>query len=319
MAGKGPGKAFRSGVSLISLHEMFPSEESARDWFAGIRWPDGRHCPRCGSTRTSAPDGVLTYWCSDCRRRFSVRTGSVLECSRLPLRMWAIAIYLFVTSLKGVSSMKLHRDLEITQKSAWFVLHRIRKAFEAVGPQVRLSGPIEADETYFGGKRKNMSNAKRRALRKAGAGRGSVGKTAVVGVRDRASRQVRAKVVAKTDKSTLQGFVVENADPKATVYTDEASAYEGMPFDHEAVKHSVSEYVRGMAHTNGIESFWATLKRGHTGTYHQMSPKHLQRYVDEFAGRHNVRNEDTLAQMHGVVARFVGKRLMYAELISEKS
>ena len=243
----------------------------------------------------------------------------MLECSRLPLRMWAIAIYLFVTSLKGVSSMKLHRDLEITQKSAWFVLHRIRKAFEAVGPQVRLSGPIEADETYFGGKRKNMSNAKRRALRKAGAGRGSVGKTAVVGVRDRASRQVRAKVVAKTDKSTLQGFVVENADPKATVYTDEASAYEGMPFDHEAVKHSVSEYVRGMAHTNGIESFWATLKRGHTGTYHQMSPKHLQRYVDEFAGRHNVRNEDTLAQMHGVVARFVGKRLMYAELISEKS
>lgn len=237
----------------------------------------------------------------------------MLECSRLPLRMWAIAIYLFVTSLKGVSSMKLHRDLEITQKSAWFVLHRIRKAFEAVGPQVRLSGPVEVDETYMGGKRKNMSKSKRAKLK----GRGSVGKTAVIGVRDRVTRQVRAKVVSKTDKPTLQGFVVEHTDPDATVYTDDASAYEGMPFDHEAVKHSVSEYVRGMAHTNGIESFWATLKRGHTGTYHQMSPKHLQRYVDEFAGRHNVRNEDTLVQMHGVVARFVGKRLMYADLISE--
>ena len=309
--GSGPGKSHRIGVSLVALQELFPDEVAARDWFAGIRWPDGRHCPRCGSTRTSAPDGVLTYWCSDCRRRFSVRTGSVLECSRLPLRMWAIAIYLFVTSLKGVSSMKLHRDLEITQKSAWFMLHRIRKAFEMMGPV--LQGPVEVDETYIGGKRASMSKAKRKAIK----GRGPFQKTAVAGVMDRPTNQVRARVVDRVDSPTLQGFIVENVKAGSTVFSDNFTSYIGMPFPHEAVNHSVGEYVRGQAHTQGIESFWAMLKRAHKGTYHKMSRKHLQRYVDEFAGRHNVRNEDTLDQMRDVVARFVGKRLMYADLISD--
>ena len=137
-----------------------------------------------------------------------------------------------------------------------------------------------------------MSNAKRKEL--AGTGRGAVGKTAIVGAKDRATNQVSARVVESTDKPTLQGFVGEHTAPGATVYTDEAAAYEGMPFDHEAVKHSVAEYVRGMAHTNGMESFWSMLKRAHTGTFHKMSPKHLNRYVQEFAGKHNVRESDTL-------------------------
>ena len=215
--------------------------------------------------------------------------------------------------------MKLHRDLKISQKSAWFMLHRLRQAW--AGPASAggtFSGPVEVDESYFGGKRKNMSNATRRQLAEEGAGRGAVGKTAVVGIKDRATNQVSARVMTDTTKPTLQGFVIDHTAPGATVYTDEAAAYEGMPlFLHEAVKHSVAEYVRGMAHTNGVESFWSMLKRAQMGTFHKMSPKHLNRYVQEFAGKHNVRDEDTMAQMVSVAAGLVGRRLMYRQLSSD--
>ena len=313
MAQKAPGKAHREGVTIIELMEMFPSEEVATKWFETQVWPEGRCCGHCGSTRTGEVPNAkpMPYWCSDCRSYFSVRTGTAIERSKIPLRKWAIAIYLEMTSLKGVSSMKLHRDLGISQKSAWFMLHRIRQAWTGPG-NGNFAGPVEVDETYMGGKRKNMSNAKRKEL----AGRGAAGKTAVVGVKDRASNEVRAEVVEHTDKPTLQGFIVEHAAPDAKVYTDEAAAYKGMPFDHEAVKHSVSEYVRGMAHTNGMESFWAMLKRAHTGTYHKLSPKHLNRYVQEFAGKHNMRESVTLAQMASVAAALVGRRLMYRDLVS---
>ena len=188
--------------------------------------------------------------------------------SNVPLRKWAIAIYLYLylTSLKSVSSMKLHRDLEVTQSTAWFMLHRIREAWMPnlrSGGGTPYDGPAEVDENYMGGKRKNMSNAKRREL--ADTGRGAVGKTAIVGVRDRATNQVRANVVGSTDKATLQGFVVGNTAPQAVVYSDEAAAYAGLPREHETVKHSVSEYVRERAHVNGVESSWAMLQRAHTG------------------------------------------------------
>ena len=217
-----------------------------------------------------------------------------------------------MTCIKGISSMKLHRDIKVTQKTAWFMLHRIREAWMSEAGSA-FSGPVEADEAYFGGKRKNMSNTKRKALKDTG--RGGSGKTAVVGLKDRASNQVRAKVVQRTDTETLQGFVVEHTDAFATVYTDESTAYASLPYAHESVKHSVSEYVRGQAHTNGVESFWALLKRGYQGTFHHLSEKHLNRYVAEFAGRHNLRDSNTIDQMAAVVTRLVGKRLMYRELI----
>ena len=179
----------------------------------------------------------------------------------------------------------------------------------------RFAGPVEVDETYFGGKRANMSNTARKKL--ADTGRGTVGKTAVVGAKDRATNQVSAKVVENTDAETLQGFVADHAAKGATVYTDDATAYKGMPFKHEAVKHSVSEYVNGQASTNGIESFWSMLKRAHKGVFHKISPKHLDRYVKEFAGKHNARNADTAAQMVAVAAALVGKRLMYRDLIAD--
>ena len=159
-----------------------------------------------------------------------------------------------------------------------------------------------------------MSKAKRKEL--SGTGRGTAGKTAVVGMKDRDSNKVTAQVVADTDATTLQGFVTEHAAPDATVYTDDHGGYQGMPFEHESVKHSVAEYVRDMAHTNGIESFWSMLKRAHKGTFHKISPKHLQRYVSEFAGKHNVRDSDTIVQMRDTVARLVGRNLLYRDLIA---
>ena len=314
-----PGKHFREGLSLIEVMDMFPDEATATKWFESIVWPTGRCCGKCGGLKTrEANHKTMPYWCTDCRSYFSVRTGTPLAKSNVPLRKWALAIYLCLTSLKSVSSMKLHRDLKVTQSTAWFMLHRIREAWMpklAGCGGAPFAGPVEVDESYFGGKRKNMSNAKRREL--ADTGRGAVGKTAVVGIRDRATNQVRAKVVESTDKPTLQGFVVEHTSPAAMVYTDDASAYSGLPRDHETVKHSVSEYVRGMAHTNGIESFWAMLERAHKGTFHKMSPKHLDRYVQEFAGKKNFRESDTLDQMSATVVGMIGKGLPYNKLVAD--
>lgn len=233
-----------------------------------------------------------------------------MQNSKLPLSKWAIAFYLYSTNLKGVSSMKLHRDLGITQKSAWYMAHRIRECWSAV--EDKFAGPVEADETYIGGKEGN-----KHASKKLRAGRGTVGKTAVVGVKDRATNKVKTRVVAATDAPTLQGFVEAHTDDAATVYTDEARAYNGLARPHEAVKHSVGEYVRVMAHTNGMESHWATLKRGYDGVYHHFSAKHLDRYVAEFEGRHNNRPLDTAEQMAALAQGSVGKHLPYADLIGE--
>ena len=318
MAHAAPGKSYREHLSLMQLFDMFPDEAAAREWFESIYWPEGRCCGHCGSTRTrEASHRKMPYWCTDCRSYFSVKTGTPLANSKVPLRKWAIAIYLCMTSLKSISSMKLKNEINVSQETAWYMLHRIREAWMPNNGGPGFRGPVEVDETYFGGKRKNMSNSRRKALSDAGVGRGSVGKTAIVGMKDRDTNEVRAKVVQHTDGATLQGFVAKHADTAATVYTDDAAAYHGLPFAHETVKHSVAEYVRGQAHTNGIESFWAMLKRAHTGTFHKISPKHLDRYVQEFAGKHNVRESGTLEQMREVVTRLMGRTLGYRRLVAD--
>ncbi|MDE0386302.1 MAG: IS1595 family transposase [Defluviicoccus sp.] len=317
MAQKAPGKSHREGISLTKLVRMFPDDETAREWIEGVVWPDGPFCPRCGSfdVQSGIKHKTMTHRCRDCdgKPRFSVKTGTVMQSSKLGYQTWAIAAYLVTTNLKGVSSMKLHRDLEITQKSAWHLAHRLRKAFEQGQPL--FSGPVEADETYIGGKRKNMSNAKRKTL----TGRGAVGKTAVVGAKDRETNQIAATPVPGTSAPYLAGFVAQRTELGATVYTDDAAAYGPLqgPFDHAAVNHSAGEYVRGDAHTNGMESFWSMLKRGYQGTFHKISPKHLDRYCQEFAARHNQREADTLDQMTGIVAGMSGKRLRYSDLIAD--
>ena len=314
MAGtqKAPGRAHREGLSILELMAMFPTDESATAWFESVIWPNGRCCGHCGSVSTSAVASKkpMPYWCTDCRSYFSARTGTALANSKVPMRKWVIAIYLCLTSLKSVSSMKLHRDLRVSQPTAWFMLHRIREAWASDG-NGGFTGPVEADETYVGGRESNKHASDRRH-----DGRGPVGKMAVVGVKDRATRQVRARVVLDTTGPTLRGFVAAHTEPDAMVYTDGEPAYASLP-NHEAVKHSVGEYVRGMAHTNGMESFWSMLKRAHAGTFHKLSPKHLDRYVLEFTGRHNIRDLGTLAQMRDTVARLVGRNLLYRDLIAD--
>ena len=314
---KAPGKNHRKGITFKQLLRKFPTDAKAEEWLVKQRWPKGLCCPHCGSlnVQTGCPHKTMPFRCRErlCAKRFSTKTGTVMAGSKIGYQDWLVAAFLVLTSLKSVSSMKLHRDLGITQKSAWFLAQRLRAALSE--DSKLFSGPLEVDETYRGGKRKNMSNAKRKEL--ADTGRGPVGKTAVVGAKDRETKQVAARVIQSTDAATLQGFVKDHADRQATVYTDDATAYESLPFDHDTVKHSLSEYVKGDVHTNGIESLWSLLKRAHTGTFHKLSPKHLDRYVQEFAGRHNLRALDTINQIKGIRRGMEGKRLTYKALIKD--
>ncbi len=306
MARKAPGRHERQGLSLVDITRIFPDGATAEEWFVKNRWPAGACCPECASlnvqerpTRKPQP-----YRCRDCRKDFSVKTGTLMHNSKLGLQTWAIALYLLSTGLKGTSSMKIHRDLGVTQKTAWFLAHRIRETWRE-----RFSGPLEMDELYSGGKEQNKHESK-----KLKAGRGAVGKTAVGGVKDRNSNRIAATPVASVSKVTVAEILAETSDPDAPVYTDEGSVYGSLPH-HESVKRSAGEYVSGKAHVNGIESFWSLLRRGYYGRFHKLSCKRLDRYVNEFAGRHNLRDLDPIQQLCALAATMHGKQLHYKSLI----
>ena len=308
---KAPGKSHRKGMTLVEAVRVFSNEATATQWFINTRWPNGVRCAHCESDRiTERPNGKpQPYHCGSCRRYFSVKTHTVMQSSKLPLSTWALAFYIVSTGLKGTSSMKMHRDLGVTQKTAWHLAHRIRETW-ADQVLASFSGPVEMDEAYFGGKAKNMHAADRK---RRITGRGGVDKTVVAGMKDRETNQISAAVVETTRKHELQAVATSRIAQESDVFTDDLKSYEGLP-NHGVVNHSVGEYVRGKAHVNGMESFWSMLKRGYYGTYHRMSPAHLQRYVAEFAGRHNIRSMDTMEQMASMVLGTLGKRLRYKEL-----
>ena len=303
------------GFSLPELFGMFPDDEAARHWFEHQRWQGETHCPHCGSFKVGTCTHRTMPWrCGEtgCRKRFSVRVRTFMEDSKLGYRTWALAFYLLSTSPKGVSSVQLGKWLGVTQKTAWFLAHRIRRAFEEYHAEGRetMAGPVEVDETFVGGLEKN-----KHADKKLNLGRGAVGKTIVAGTLDRAANRISTAVVPDTRRVTLDPFVRERIAEGATVYTDENPAYDALP-NREAVAHGRGEYVRGDCHINGAESFWAVVKRGYKGIHHKMSPKHLDRYLDEFAGRHNIRGKGgTLDRMELLVRGMEGRRLTYAELI----
>ena len=308
-----PGRCHRKELSLVEIISLFPDDDAAEDWFELQRWPNGICCPKCGSLRYSIVKSrkPMPYRCKDCRGYFSVCKGTMMQSSKLGYQEWAVASYLVATSLNGVSNMKLHRDLKIRQPSAWHLAQRIREGFTE-GKGI-VAGPVEMDEAHFGGKRKNMSNAKRKEL--ADSGRGPGGKTAVVGVKDRATKQVAARPVESVTKVTDGEILEDTTEPDAPIYTDEGSVHEGLS-NHETVNHSAGEYVKGKAHAAGVESFWSMLKRGYYGMFHHLGVQHLYRYVNEFAGRHNIRDLDTIHRMTAIARGMDGKQLRYRDLVA---
>jgi transposase-like protein len=303
----------KSTISTFELFEKFHDQETARVYLEGRLWPQGPRCPVCGlGERVTERKGGF-YRCNQCKEDFTVRTGTIFERSHVPLHKWVYAMYLLVTARKGISSLQLAKEIGITQKSAWFVLHRLREACGAPYLQ-KLRGIIEIDETYIGGLEENKHASKRR-----NAGRGSVGKTTVLGMRERGGRVI-AKPIIRNDKGTVQTAIIRKVEAGSTINTDEAGAYDGLDmlaFKHETVNHKAGEFVRGDVTTNGIESVFAVLKRGLVGIYHHASPKHLDRYVDEFAFRLNEGNvtRHTLDRLDSFVAGVAGKRLTYKALI----
>ena len=302
----------KSTISTFELFNLIPNAETARVYLESRLWPYGVTCPTCaGKERVTVRKGGV-YRCNKCGLDFTVRTGTIFERSHVPLHKWIYAMYLVVTARKGISSLQLAKEIGITQKSAWFLLQRLREA--CGGKLEKLSGIVEVDETFVGGKERN-----KHAKKKLRAGRGAVGKTVVVGLRERGGRTIAMKV-KNTDKVTLQAAVRGNVAPGSIIMTDEALGYvglDGVAYEHYAVQHSAGEYEWSGVHTNGIESVWALLKRGIYGTYHQVSAKHLDRYVDEVAFRLNAGNvaNHTLDRLDSFIQAVDGKRLTYKRLI----
>lgn len=295
---------FANFTSLFDLFEAFPDEQACLDHLRNIRWRDGEFCPHCNGGRIYHFSDGKTFKCGDCRQRFSIKVGTIFHDTKLPLRKWFMAIWLITNHKKGIASTTLARDLKITQKSAWHVLHRLRHAARTQSFNAPLDGPVEGDETYVGGKEKNKHAGKR-----IPGSQGGANKSVVLGVLERGG-ELRAEVIQDTSAKTVQGVIRKNVKPGNVVITDEHRSYKGLGNDylHVSVNHSKGQYVvEKLIHTNGIESVWAILKRQIIGIHHFVSPKHLNRYVDEATWRFNRRDMDASDRMNNLFESLEGR------------
>lgn len=301
-------------LSLIEAVTYFADAARATEFVARLRWPNGAVCPNCESKNHYYLAKRRVWKCKVCKKQFSVKVGTIFEDSPLSLSKWLPAVWLLANSKNGVSSAELARALGVTQKTAWFMLQRIRLALKS-GSIDKMDGIVEVDETYVGGLSKNMHAKERREKITGGGG---VNKTPVIGALERGG-EVRAEVIQDLSAPSLQGYVKDNVKNDSTVFTDSASAYKGLrwDFEHGWTDHKAGQYVNGIIHTNGIEGFWALLKRSIVGTYVSISVKHLNRYIDERAFAYNLREQHDLYRFTAAVANVFGRRLTYKELIGD--
>lgn len=308
--------------TLLQAIRYFADEDTALEYMARLRWPDGEQgCPHCGSVREHYFLTSRRIWkCKDCRKQFSIKVGTIFEDSPIKLSKWLPAVWMLANCKNGISSYELARALGVTQKTAWFMLHRIRLAMQT-GSFDKMKGEVEADETYIGGLARNMHKDRRERVVKSG-GRGPSGKTAVMGLLERHGPQgsrVRAKVIKSLDRYSLQGEVHRHVEYESTVHTDAFSGYKGLHHDfvHKVIDHAEA-YARGSVHTNGMENFWSLVKRALHGTYVSVEPFHLFRYLDEQTYRFNNRKADDGGRFRKLLRDGLARRLTYAELTGKR-
>lgn len=307
-------------TTLLEAVTYFADADVALQFVAALRWPTGAVCPSCKSQKVGFLSTRKVWKCRDCKRQFSVKVGTIFEDSPIPLSKWLPAMWLIVNCKNGISSYEVARDLKVTQKTAWFMLHRIRLAMQSRTFE-KLNGSVEADETFIGGAARFMHKSKRDRVIK-GTG-GTAGKIAVAGLLERHGpgkkcSKVRVEVVKNTKRSTLDTRVREHVAPGANLYTDAHKSYDGLGDDyaHQVIDHAEC-YVKGKVHTNGMENFWSLLKRGIKGTYVSVEPFHLFRYLDEQAYRFNNRKDNDSERFLLAASSIIGRRLTYKALIGQ--